>query len=280
MSPRSGVSIPRRAVRRRRARTRRLAPKKRSWTTVAAKTFSPPGAATGATRSGRTSRRTRVPAGAMRRRHERPSGVSTRVGPAPRRRRAGSRGRRRRRRTRRPGGRRSPAAWRDLHQPAVLQHDDAVGERQRLVLVVRDQQRRDVLLPSGCGGSRRASSTRVAASSADSGSSSSSARGPNTSARGERDALLLPAGQLRPAAARRSRRGRPGPASRARAARARPAAPRARAGDKRRSPRRSCAGTTRRTGTRCRIRARAPAARVTSLPPAGRGRSPAGGTRR
>ena len=34
----------------------------------------------------------------------------------------------------------------DLHEAAVAQHDDAVGERQRLVLVVRDQQRRDVLL--------------------------------------------------------------------------------------------------------------------------------------
>ena len=32
-----------------------------------------------------------------------------------------------------------------LHQPAVAQHDDAVGERQRLVLVVGDEQRRDVL---------------------------------------------------------------------------------------------------------------------------------------
>ena len=56
-------------------------------------------------------------------------------------------------------------------------------ERQRLVLVVRDEQRAMRVLALDARGSRRASSVRVAASSAESGSSSSSACGPKTSAR-------------------------------------------------------------------------------------------------
>jgi len=38
------------------------------------------------------------------------------------------------------------ARRRDLHDAPVAHHDDSIGERQRFVLVVRDQQRSDVLL--------------------------------------------------------------------------------------------------------------------------------------
>ena len=75
-------------------------------------------------------------------------------------RRADWRGRRSRRRWHRPARRRASSRRADLHETAVAQHHDPVGDRQRFFLVVRDQQRRDALPGAGCGGSRRASSTR------------------------------------------------------------------------------------------------------------------------
>ena len=67
---------------------------------------------------------------------------------------------------------------------------------ERLLLVVGDEQRRDAERRSGCGGSRRAGSTRTLASSADSGSSSSSTSGWIGQRPGQRDALLLAAREL------------------------------------------------------------------------------------
>ena len=144
MSPRTVVStfrLPRPTA----SSISRLAPKKRSCTTVAAKTFSPPAAGCGRTRSGRTSSRTRVPGGCDRAgTARRPIGVSTasagddlaveQVGAADE--------------VRDEGVRRMVVDLLrrgDLHQAPVAQHGDAVGERQRLVLVVGDEQRGDVL---------------------------------------------------------------------------------------------------------------------------------------
>ena len=80
-----------------------------------------------------------------------------------------------------------------------LHHDDAVGERHRLLHVVRDDDdRRAVASHSVSRCSCRLA--RVKASSAEKGSSSSSTFGSATRARAMRDALLLAAGEFaRPA---------------------------------------------------------------------------------
>ena len=119
------------------------------------------------------------------------------------------------RRTRRPGRCHTSAAAAVLRDPAVVHHDDAVGERERLVVVVGDEH--DVI-PS-CVNSARSSPTsrsRSARSSAPSGSSSIKSRGCGRKRAGEGDALLLATRQLRRPAGARTRRARRGRASRVR----------------------------------------------------------------
>ena len=99
-----------------------------------------------------------------------------------------------------------------------LHHHDAVGQGHRLVDVVRDDAP-----PSGASRSHRPSRcscrlARVKASSAENGSSSSSTFGFGHERAGDRDALLLAAGELARPAAPHARRARP---SRARARRGR-----------------------------------------------------------
>jgi hypothetical protein len=65
---------------------------------------------------------------------------------------------------------------------ALMHHHDAVGDRQRLFLVVGDEDRGDAQ-PRWIARISSRSDTRILASSADSGSSSSSTRGLGASAR-------------------------------------------------------------------------------------------------
>ena len=113
--------------------------------------------------------------GARRRRRAR-TGRRRRAGP-----RAGSR-RGARRRTASAGGA-GPRRGSDLHDAAAVDHDDAVGERERLERVVGHERRARRRRSRAARGASRRTSTRVCASSAASGSSSSSARGSTASAR-------------------------------------------------------------------------------------------------
>ena len=84
----------------------------------------------------------------------------------------------------------------ELLDVAGVQHDDAVGDRQRLFLVVRHEDGGDAELALDGADFFAQADTRIFASSADSGSSSSSMRGPRRESAGQRDALLLAAREL------------------------------------------------------------------------------------
>ena len=85
---------------------------------------------------------------------------------------------------------------RALLEPPVAHHGDPVGDRQRLLLVVGDEQGGDAELLLQPADLLAQLVSRTLASSADSGSSSSSTRGRRGERAGQRDPLLLAAGQL------------------------------------------------------------------------------------
>ena len=83
-----------------------------------------------------------------------------------------------------------------LGDPAVAQHRDAVGHRQRLVLVVGDQHRGRARLAAELA-RRRPGRWRAGCASSDAnGSSSRTSAGLDGQRPGQGDALLLAAGQL------------------------------------------------------------------------------------
>ena len=102
----------------------------------------------------------------------------------------------------------------DLLDLALVHDDDAIGDLDRLFLIVGDEDARDVDARRAAGGATRAAPCRTFASSAPNGSSSSSTLRLGRERARERDALALAAGELRRDSARRARR-----AARARAAR-------------------------------------------------------------
>ena len=71
----------------------------------------------------------------------------------------------------------------ELEQPPVQENADAIGERGRVLEVVRDEERRQSQLPEQLGELEPDRRSRVCASSADSGSSSSRTAGSRASAR-------------------------------------------------------------------------------------------------
>ena len=137
-----------------------------------------------------------------------------------------------------------------LGDGGVVHHDDAIGDRERLLLIVRHVRHREAeaLLeladrPRGhVGGAWRRGSTAARRS-----------RAPRAPARAPAQRRPAAAGRPRAprAAARRTPRGRPRPASPAPARGRGPRRPAHASARRRRSRARSCAGRARRTGTPC-----------------------------
>ena len=101
-----------------------------------------------------------------------------------------------------------------LGDPAVPHHHDPVGERERLALVVGDGEHRGAQPAEQLAAVRRRAARAAPRSSWPSGSSSISSRGRGRERAGQRDALLLTAGQRGDGPPLRRRAARPGRAAR------------------------------------------------------------------
>ena len=84
----------------------------------------------------------------------------------------------------------------ELADPAVVDDPDQVGDRERLGLVVGDEDRWWRAGRAGSASRRSAATSAGSASREENGSSSSTSRGSGSEGSGERDPLLLAAGEL------------------------------------------------------------------------------------